>query len=324
MANYENAKDLKEEVLRHSGELTDGTSEYDETVMIFLNRAYLAILSGAADLGLDIGQPWAWAKKRHASTMVIQPMVRAYTTTATFNSDAITFNTVIPYSVKNYYISFDDHADVYRVASHVAGTAVATLDSVYIGDSGAAFGTRLMKLDYQLDPGILRLVGPMSTSRNSDVNWDGKIEMIDQSTFNRDYPMGVREGCPDRFTQVFKDNGMRPTVRFNRIPASGEKPIRIEYDSIPVPESLTDDEASIPVVPRDHRATLDYYATYYLLMDKNDSRAAEYRELARAGMMALVRASKVEKANTNSNYGRLISRSDQGGVNRGRVWRGYF
>lgn len=325
MSNYENSSDLRQEVLRHSGELIDGTSEYNEDVMIFLNRAYQAMLSGAADLGMDIGQPWPWAKKQYPSVLIIQPTLNTFTVNAVNDSSVITFNSVISYSVQGQYIFFGDYRQGYRIKKHLAGSASAVLDSVFLEASGTAYATKIMKYDYILDSGVLRLFGPLSVTPSSCYNFDGKINIIDENTFNTDYPMLVRQGIPDRATQTFKNNEMQPTIRFNRIPAADDQPIRIEYNYIPVPDDLLDSESSIPVVPRDHRVTLCYYAAYYLLMDKNDNRAAEYRELARAGMLALVRAYKIEKANTDTDYCRLIPRPDNMGYNygRSRYWRGY-
>lgn len=324
MANYENSRDLKEDVLRHSGELVDGTSEYNDTVMIFMNRAQQALLSGAADLGMDVGQPWPWAKSPYPGILIIDPAIRTILSNVVNGSNIVTFTAPVTFSLNNYYINFGDDSQVYRISSHLKNTTTARLDSVFIGDTANAYETRVIKYDYTLNTGILRLIGPMSATRNSDVDWDGKIEMIDQSTFNRDYSMGVRLGVPDRFAQIYKDNDMQITVRFNRVPSYDDRAVRLEYDYIPVPDDLIDDPSSIPVVPRDHRIALVYYAAYYLLLDKNDSRAAEFRELARASIMALVRAYKVEKSNTNMNYGRMIPRSD--GNSSGyfkNVWRGY-
>lgn len=325
LANYENSHDLKKEVLFACGELEDGTSEYDDKVMVFLNRANQAMLSGGADLGLDIGQPWSWAKKQYPSTIIIQPDNIDYTFDVVNGSNIITFTSTPIGSFLNYFITFNDDKTVYRIKSHISGAMTALLDSVYIEDSASGASSHLMKYDYVLDSGILRLIGPFLTTSNHQLGWTGNIEMIDQVTFGREFPVSIRQGLPDRFTQVYKTNDMQPTVRFNRIPAPQDKPIKIQYDYIPVPDDLIDDVNSIPVIPREHRITLVYYASYYLMMDKNDTRAAEYRELTRAGMLAIVRSLKLEKANTNQNYGRFISRSDNYGCwwNR-RNYRGYY
>jgi hypothetical protein len=321
MANYENTQDLKQEVLQHCGELTDGTSEYDAKAITFLNRAYQAMLSGAAELGMDVGQPWPWAKSPYPGIIVIQPEIRTVLANVTNNSSAVTLSANYSPSLQNYYIRFSEQGDLYRVTAHTSGTNAVTLDSAYVGSTAALVSTRILKFDYELSQNMLRLIGPFKVSRNNGLSFSGEVPLIDLNTFNADYPLGVNLGVPFRVTEVSQSGSMLKTVRFNCVPGYNDQAVRVLYDYIPVPAALTDSPSSIPLVPRDQRINLVYYAAYFLLMNKNDNRAAEYRELARAGMLAMVRALKVQKANTDPNYGRFIPRQDgQGYYNLNRRW----
>jgi hypothetical protein len=148
------------------------------------------------------------------------------------------------------------------------------------------------------------------------------IDMIDPSEFGRTYPVGfLMQGTPEKFAQIYKTSDtMTPRIRINRIP---DQILRAEYNFIPVPSDLTDSTSSIPVIPPDHRITLGYYAAYFLCLDKMDSRGAEYRELTKAGMMAMKRANQVEKMQGGQFYGRMIPRGDLQNSNK-RVWGGTY
>lgn len=65
-----------------------------------------------------------------------------------------------------------------------------------------------------------------------------------------------------------------------------------------------------PLIPQPQRIVLVHCASYSLLMDKNDNRAAEYKTVASASLMALVKANRRSKAIIQKDMGRLISRRD--------------
>lgn len=424
MANYTTTLDLKKGVLHRAGELTDGTSEYEAKVIEYLNRAYQATLSGAAELGLNLGDPWPWAQNKYPKVLNLVPEISSVTATTTQDSTAITFGAAPPNNLQDWYIKFEDKPEVYRIASHSGVSTSATLDGAYVSPSATNINTKIFKLEYELDSGILRLVSPMITYQSQDYTYydGGKILMMDESQFKADYPVGSMEsGSPDFFSQVYKDENMQVRIRFNRIP---NQQARVEYNYIPVPAPLTNEgvvevqsitpsaaptggayflnfagditasiafgataatiqtairtldglgaatvtgtlataltitfngyygdaplitvssntlvngitpvtltvaevvqgEESIPIVPRDHRICLEYYATYYLMLDKQDSRAAEFRELTRASLLALSKASNQEKILTNPNFANMIPRPDMM-PNRRRWWGWWY
>lgn len=317
MSNYATAKDLKKFILQKCGELDDGTSEYDSRAITFLNRAHQALLSGGAELGIDVGQPWPWAQNRDKSVLVLQPKISTLTATFTNGSNAITFSSAPPRNLKDWIIQQNDFPECYRISAHTGTSTSATLDSIYVNTSGAGLSCVIFLIDYDLDPNILRLVAPFTAYKSNDYYRDNcaNIDMIDPSEFARTFPINqLNEGTPNRFSQIYKTNDtMKPRIRINKIP---DQLMRAEYNYIAVPADLTDSDSSIPLVPIDHRITLGYYGAYFLALDKNDNRAPEYRELAKAGIIALKRAGQVEKMNTDQFYGRMIPREDM--LNRNR------
>lgn len=325
MANYMTTADLKKDVLLKSGELTDGTSEYDTLAIQYLNRAQQAMVSGALELGLDVGEPYPWAINKYPSVITLQPANISFAFNMTNGSTSGTFNSAPATSFKDWYINLYDYAECYRIVSHTAGSASFTIDGAFNNPtSTSAYSGQLLLLDYVLDANILRLVAPFVTYRNTTVLYNdaGQIVFTDLSNFNRQYPINQLEtGTPNVATEIYKDTStMTPTIRINRIP---DQQLRVEYNYVSIPPTLTDDDASIPIVPYNHRITLAHYATYYLLLDKNDQRSAEYRQLTIAGVQALKREIQQQKILGNPNYGCLVPRPDLVPERR-RMWWQYF
>lgn len=324
MANYNSTQDLKIDVLRRCGELTDGTSEYDKDVITYLNRAQQGMLSGATDLDLNIGEPFPWAVNQYNSVLTIPTMIQDFATSATFMSNTITFASAPPNNLQGWLIQFEGQTEVYRIASHVGTATTALLDGPFVQPSGAG-AANIFLIDFNLGNNILRLCNPMLTFYTEVILYNrdpGQIVQVDPAEFARQFPVFLlRQATPTCFAQTYKGPDMSLTVRFNAAPLIA--PVRVEYNYVPVPIDLIDDPNSIPVVPRDHRIALAYYAAYYLCLDKNDSRAAEYRTLATSAIMACVRAYKHEKVTNNPDFGRQIPRPDKAYDYR-RLWNWWW
>ena len=324
MSNYNNTTDIKQDVLHHCGELDDGTSEYDARVITYINRAQQAILSGAAELGLELGEPWPWAINKYPSVLTLNAAITSLTITATFGSTAITFGSTPSINLQDWYIRLGSDGEVYRIATHTGTSTSATLDGGYVSSSVTNSASKVFKIDYTLDNGVLRLIAPFVTYRNSTVLYNdaGQIYFCDMSRFNMDFPINqLQNGTPNMATEKYKDvSTMTPTIRINRVPDAN---LRVEYNYIPIPSDLTDSTTSIPIVPRDHRIALVYYAAYYLLLDKNDNRANEYRELTKASLIAMSKAQKQQKILTNPEFGQLVPRPDLVPERRRLWWRWY-
>lgn len=136
----------------------------------------------------------------------------------------------------------------------------------------------------------------------------GNIESLDALTMQKRYPLTLtNEGIPGRFSKIREDNEGRITVRFDKYP---KDKTRIEVEFIPVPRDIKDNTASIPLLPRKYSEILEYGAAYYLLLDKEDTKAGQYVALAKAKLNAMRRQNRAELERTSTDFGQIIPRAD--------------
>lgn len=160
--------------------------------------------------------------------------------------------------------------------------------------------------------GILRLTAPITTYAdssyyNTSAQDSGKIFMVDYNTFQRDQPVGrLSQQVPDRFCIVNQTPSGVWTARMND--SVLDTPIRAEVNYIPVRRSLVDNAASVPVVPGSYSMYLVWGAAHYIMMDKSDTRAADYADKAKSKLMAMVNDQRKNAQLAGDNFGRLIPR----------------
>lgn len=314
MAVYANIGDIKKDALERAGELSDGTSEYDSKALEYLNDWVFDTIAGSTPLNVEVGDPWPWAKSRYPGTIVLNP---AYTTggvSLTHGSAIGAFSVAPAISLKDWMIRVSGDNEFYRIVTHTAGSTSFTTDANYTSDTTTDAGFQAYRTDYEIGPGILRLTAPMRVYRRqvpySEAS--GQIDGIDAMSMDRDYPLyRVLGGVPDRFSIRHQKNDGTFVIRFNRIPYTDTK---VEYDFIPIPAELTE-TSDIPI-PIEHASLLVYGTAYSICLDKNDSRANEYRELAKAAFEALVQAARKIKGNMQKNMGRIVPRWDMYNVTR--------
>lgn len=168
--------------------------------------------------------------------------------------------------------------------------------------------------EYSLN-GILRLTKPITMYREAPTYWSsprdvGKIFMIDDNTFLREYPLNrLTQDVPDKFCPVEITPDGLWKARFNS--SVLDKPVRAEVNFIPVTRSLMDNVASIPLVPGNYSKYLVYGASYYILMEKSDNKAQVYYDLAKAKLLALVNDNRKNASIAGNNFGKLIPRRGQ-------------
>lgn len=160
---------------------------------------------------------------------------------------------------------------------------------------------------------INRLTAPMITYRKaSDAATrfprnEGKIFELSQNTFMREYPLSLmRSGTPDKFCVMKKSQAGIVSVRFNSY--FYNQPTRVEVNYIPKMQDLQANDASIPVVPEEHRKYLVDAAAGMLMHDKVDSRRVEREQLAKAGLQALLHSNRKDASLAGINYGKLVPR----------------
>jgi hypothetical protein len=157
---------------------------------------------------------------------------------------------------------------------------------------------------------IQRLIDPMVVHRPQVGGNDGeqKIFMLDPSAMSSQYPMtDIVETVPTHFAQIRRNQEGIITVRFNAFPTERT---RVEIEHIPTPLDLQDTAASIPLMPREFRAVLDYGASYYGALDKDDAKSTQFMQLAQAKLQALQQAYRRELIQVGKRLGQLIPRLD--------------
>ncbi len=237
MADLTTAKDLKSQTLSQSGEVTDGTSDFDARSLIYINRAYETLQGGSNPLKLEVGDTWVWARARRPIAFNLDPKINTGTISLTNDSTSGTFSSAPTNSLVDRLIQVDSRVGLFRIQAHLAGGTAFTLDAKYDNDTGAALAYKAIKTDYRIKDftsiRVRRLAGPMEVYRSkpegSDVG-DGKIEGIDPKTFLIEHPTKrVREQIPSDFTTINETDG-EMTFRFNAYP---KELTRVEFDYIP-------------------------------------------------------------------------------------------
>lgn len=316
--------DLKKSVLRHCGEVDDGTSFYDTNgqVMDYINKAHVAILGGGNEFDFELSKPWSWAVVQNPSVLVLQPTFNNSNgplpppvagVTVTQNSAVVTFSSAPTISLKGYRLHITGRPDYMRIVSHVANTVTATIDAPYADLTGANLPFEAPLLDYQLSNlpnGILRLTQSMVLYHPQDLQGDEEFKMyfIDEQQLRRDYPLSrLINGVPNFFCITKKDGNGNYFIAIEKAPSMQ---IRAEYKFIPIPDPLIDSCNNFPIIPVEHRDCLDFAASYFLCLDKNDDRSQMYFQLTQQKLKAMQKAEEKQKTQTSKMRGHLFPRGD--------------
>lgn len=334
--NLATSQDIISQGLRFAGEITDlltsdNVSEYRPVALEYLNRAYLAVLSGGNEFDVEMAEPFSWSLEPQPGVFSLQPAITVLaslahgSTAGTFAVPPVdAFGTSI--SVKNRYIRFSSFSDVYIITAHTAGQINFTVDLGYLQNTQVLGDATLFQLDYELAPasGILRLTTPMRLFQLQSTVFNGEIVGSNMAPMRREYPLAfLQVRYPDRFAIKSQDpTATNPSlvVQMNSTPLDV---CRVEYDYVPYPTLLTDASSSLPIVPLQHRMVLAYAIAHYLCVDKNDNRSANYLQLLQAGFISMVKAEKKQRGDTNRERGRLIPRMDKMYTRRRAFWWGW-
>lgn len=316
--------DLIEDALRKSGEKTDGTSDFADSALKYMNAFYRSIISGGNEFDVDLAEPWVWAKAQYPGVLTILQPYTTGTVTTTKDSVNGSFSIAPSTSQANTYLMFTANNsasgtfETYRILSHTAGATAFALDGPFNDATQTTATFQCNRIDYQLNAAsICRQIGPMKIYRaqTSDADYEGKVVGLDIRSFEKKYPLfRIQAGPPTEFAILSNANGV-VTVRFNKYLDPGVLVnTRVEYDYIPFPTDLTNDSSSIPVIPDGFRQCLSYATAFAVLTDKEDSKAKDYFALAKAKLMAMKNANRKEFMQISKNRGRLVPRGDDFGV----------
>lgn len=339
MAAFTTAQDILNSALAWAGELTTiptlttdpPASEYRSVALDYLNRAYLAIVSGSNEFDVDLNESFLWARPANPGIITLQPLINNATTITT-ESTTGTWNVAPtdtlgnPISAVGKYLKVDGQPDYFIVTAHTSGTTSFTIDEQWTGDNVTLNTSWLYTLDYPTLPNIIRLIAPMRIYRyqgNPSIvgaQSGGELLGSDFAAMLRDYPLhAIATYIPNRFAVKSFDTSTNTfTIRFN-----SQAPFlsRVEYDYIPYPVLLTDSAASIPIIPLTHRSILAYATAYFILMDKFDDRAPQYLALLQSGLRSMKRVDETQRQAINPFRARMVPRRDL--IKRYRFWAGF-
>jgi hypothetical protein len=300
MANLRFTSDIVDDVLFRGGETTDGSSDFEDAALGYINRAYRGIWMGGGELDPTTNERWLWLKKDPPGVLILNPRIDVGTVIVTNNNATVTFSSAPAASVSGYFLQTEDDDAVFRVIAHIGGEATATLDSVYTGETGT-HAYRLMKLEYELAADALQIIAPMRVAGE----WADDIDGIELSVLDRDYPLSMtRGGTPDKFAMVTETK-----VRFNAYGGEeSDELIRVEYDYLQRPADLTNSGSEEPLIPLHYRQVLADYALGLLLTVKDDSRATAILTQAAAGLKAMAIDNKQRQRQISRSSARLYPR----------------
>jgi hypothetical protein len=328
VANSQFTADLIADVLFRAVEPTDGSSQYAAQALTYLNRAYLGIAAGGGELAAGMREEWRWLKNTTPGLLSLFPVIApgigtapAYVN-ATFNNPILTFPGMIGenfVSLAGWEIAIDDNPDVFRINTHTINTGTCTLDSAWNGPSGT-YTYVTGRLAYALAADVMRLVSPLRCFRANTLDSEyHSIHEVDPEHMYGYWPLALANaGMPEAYTRVTEQ-----LIRFNRYPPppaqNGYSTLyRVEYDYIRRPTLLTSPGTSEePLVPWEWRRVLADWALFWILIDKNDSRAEAAGASAKNGLEAMAHENRYQRHSFDRgpSFGHLYPRQT------GRVWR---
>lgn len=305
MANLTTNSDIINDALFRAGEPINGTSEFLAQTISDYNRTYLAICRGGSELLPDAQENWWWLRSANPGVITLQP-AQSLTALVTFNSSSITLSSAPSVSLAGWFLQATDQSgDTYRILAHTAGTTGVTIDSAYTGATNAAVNLKAVKLEYSLAGDCRSVFGPMRGYRGATFHIHG-VELEELEI--RYPPARAAAGSPQLFAMV-----QEQVVRFSHYPGdTAADTQRLDYDYFVIPSDVGNDSGQ-PLIPRLWRTVLSDFTTYWLFVNKNDSRAQDALSMAQAGLLAMVKENRKRLGKLGSGFGAITPRLDQVG-----------
>jgi hypothetical protein len=324
MANYQYTSDLLGDMLFRAGEPTDGTGDYVDAALRYLNRAYQSIWLGGSELDPGINEDWLWLRSTDPGIITLRPSYSGGYTAVTHNDatyslgvdgtdpgSALPIDSLVGSDILDgWFFKADDHADVFRFDTSNYTllspgppyfTVDGEFDSVYTGSTDAAAGYKIFRLEYDLASDVLRLLSPMRVYQDNRI----KIHGMSVEVMHNQWPLSTPlAGVPSGFAMV----GDQKVMFSHYAGDASTDRIRIEYDYLKKPSILANTTNEEPLIPIQYRKVLADYGLFFLFMDKNDNRADATGMMARATLRAMTVENRKRMSAITSNFGRIITR----------------
>ncbi len=245
-------------------------------------------------------------------------------TPAALATHAATVLTSADTNLNTYSGAYDTIKRTFSLTSNLGGTATAIFTLTGNGTNYYRSGLQELGFDFSTQSGSASYSGAYPLGATARLTQpariyygyafgygaeSGQVCSIDPIAFDRDYPLiDIRQGTPQYFCitgEKALDGKM--SVRLNKYPAT---PMRVEFDHISYPRDLQNNAQSVPRIPRKYLPVLEFGASYYLLLDKNSDKAAQYLALAQQKLKAMMKANRTDLEKTSRNFGAVIARAD--------------
>lgn len=312
MANLRTSLDVLKDALFRAGENASPSSDYWTQALVYINRAYQSICSGGTELDPEVDESWWWLRKATPGVLILQPSINNITASIVSGGDTITYSAIPTdrlgnnVSLLGYMFSVSgDNGDVYRIISHTSGSTVATIDSQYTGIGGSGLAQRTIKFQYDLATDVKSIVGRMRCYQMGRF----EIDYADIPAMRTNYPLATLPcGVPRLFSMV-----QEQTCEFSHYLGDNSTDVcRVEYDYLVVPDDLTADDNSVPLIPFQYVQILSDYVSFFILEDKDDSKSSDFLASAKSKLQAMAKESRRRAARTSNKVGKIQPR-DPGG-----------
>lgn len=300
MAALDNTQALVNDALFRAGEIP-GSSEWDAKALDYINREYRALCSGASEFLPEYVHDWWWMRATGVLTML--PVVGGTVAVTQANAN-IVFPVPYTTSMEGRRMKFtgSGNPDNYVVASHVAGSVNAVLDSVYNGPTDTSINFQAFKTTYQLDTAVASLMSPIISFRDNPQIMGLSPERMDQL-----FPVvNLVSGVPMAFCLENEQ-----TIRFSAGGREDGVAMRMEYRYRPMVTDLINNSSSIPLVPLQFRHVLADMALVYIMLDKNDDRSTFVGTSTRSTLGAMVKENLRRMVKMDQHAGAIRTRPNR-------------
>ena len=319
--------DLVNDALRRASEPIDGTSEYQAEALDYLNKGYSGLATGTLEQSEDTHVPWWWLWSPYPGVITLLPSVGAGLSASVFMTGTAGSFSAPPVdplganiSLTDWNIKFQGTSsassaqDVFRVSSHGAGQTNFVLDSPYTGPDAAAINFNAFLLQYATPADLLYVVAPLRTYQTGKE----KINVIAKSAMEEMFPLTqISFGIPTDACFIAEQ-----MLRFSHYVGAGTttKYVRVDFDYVRLPPTLTGAPTEQPLVPLNYRSMLADFCLQQIYVAKNDDRAAGIGQLIKGKINGMRREHMARMSRSSANVGKIFPRQQDRASIRG-PWR---
>lgn len=276
MSQFTTTNDLITDVLFRAYEQTDGSSQFADAALRYLNRAYRTLWTGGGEFLPSMPTNWWWMRAQ--GQIILEVPYTTGTITLTQGSAVASLSDAPSDSLEGWHLWVEGGNAVYQVTEHAASDVGLVLDSEYVGESVTGADFTLAKLDYTLPTNCIKIIDPMTV--HSDPG--AEVYEVDLAEMWRQYPpiQVTSASTPVRYAPLNETQ-----IRFNSYVDVAN---RLDYFYLAQPDDLTTDPSSAPLMPVNYRHVLADMGCFFVLTDKEDQRAPGIGQQAKAGIASMM------------------------------------